>query len=363
MTQKQRALYSGQQKIQLNHPIGAGREGTVHPVSHDTELAVKLIGASNPDPEKTAKKLEVMVEHPPSATTSRHYRITWPAAIIRTPKRRGKTVGYIMPMLDPSRYHPIGSYLNPARRRKLTTGRKQGYTYLHLLLMARNLAKATAHLHAHGAVLGDINSRNVLATDQGRIAVIDTDSFQIKDPKSGETHRCLVGTPEYTPPRLQGEEFADTDRTEQDDLFSLAVMLYQLMVQGAHPYSGTRTETATGTEVDNIADRITHGNFAHLSTGTTDFAATQQNELIWTDLPLKRQFNTAFQSKRPRTSATEWAQAITHVAHSLTQCRKNSLHWHFRRYCTWCRYRRLTGIEPFPTPEEAGKGRTSTKRL
>ena len=256
-----RALYARQDRITLQDTIGHGREGSVHSLQDRPSLAAKLISSQNPDPADTARKLELMVLHPPPDPRTRHYQITWPLSLVTTPKRRGRTVGYTMTLLNPSVYHHIGSYFNPARRRSLLPECPRGYTYLHLLTMARNLAKATAHLHAHDTVIGDINSKNVLANDHGRIAVIDTDSFQVEDPDSGQRYRCRVGTPEYTPPRLQGLEFSSLDRTRQDDLFSLAVMIYQLTLQGAHPFAGT--QAAAGPDVGNIAQRIAISAFAH----------------------------------------------------------------------------------------------------
>ena len=256
------AHYSKGKRLRLKPAIGAGREGTVHPVSDRPETAVKLIGADNPDPARTSAKLAAMVKHPPPTTASRHYRIAWPETLVSNARREGETTGYTMALMDPEVYRPIGSYINPSRRRQLLTARKSGYSYLHLVAMALNLARAVEQIHRHGAVVGDLSSRNVLASDRGRVAVIDTDSFQIHDPGSGLVYRSLVGTPEYTPPRLQGIDFAQCHRTCEDDLFGLAVMLYQLLMQGAHPYAG-RQEGNDQDAGQNIAERISRGRFAH----------------------------------------------------------------------------------------------------
>ena len=343
-------LYADGEEISLGPAVGAGREGSVHPVTGKPKLAAKLIGTQNPNPDETRVKLKLMVGSPPPRTTTREYLIAWPTTLVTIGRSKGTTAGYLMTMLDPTVYRQIGSYFNPARRRTLGKRRGRGYTYLNLLAMARNLAAAVAHLHDHGAVLGDINSRNVLANDRGRIAIIDTDSFQVTNPATGDTSRCLVGTPEYTPPRMQGMEFSSLDRTRDDDLFALAVMLYQLLIQGAHPYAGTQSEKA-GPDAANIASRIAQGRFAHEAGEQHGPAATLNNTIIWNDLPLKKHFKTAFQSSKPRTSARTWARAITHAANGARKCASNPLHWHFTRRCTWCQYRVKTSLEPFPTPD------------
>ena len=354
-------MYSGGHPLHLDGPIGAGREGTVHALTDVPELAAKLIGPQNPGPNETARKLAVMTANPPAVTRSRHYRITWPTALITDRKRKGLTLGYLMPRLDGEIYRHIGSYFNPARRRRMLTGRKRGYTYLHLLRLARNLALAVDRIHRHGALVGDLNSRNVLAGDHGRVAIIDTDSFQVSDPDTGEMLRCLVGTPEYTSPKLQGREFSCIDRTQGDDLFALAVMLYQLLMQGSHPFAGTMNHKAA-TEAHHVASRIAKGAFAHQLGPKAPISPTANAALIWEDLPLKRQFRAAFQETRPRTTARAWAQAIEKAAAGTKRCRTNEFHWHFRRYCTWCRYKTQTGVEPFPSPGQAAPVKPRPRR-
>ena len=345
-------MYDKRTPLTLGRRLGAGREGEVHQVTNRPGKAVKLISPANPDAAATAAKLEIMVKNPPPATATRAYRIAWPTALVARETPGGPTTGYLMPVLDPAVYRPVGAYFNPARRRGLTDQRKRGYSYLNLLAIARNLAGAVAALHRHHVVIGDLNSRNVLATDRGRVAIIDADSFQITDQASGLTHRGLVGTPEYTPPRLQGRDFADVDRTQQDDLFALAIMLYQLLVQGSHPHAGTQPQTASPEDA-NIAGRIALGRFAHDTSSTGEAAATANTGLIWKDLPLKKQFKAAFQERRPRTSAQAWIQAISEIAARARPCPIDPLHWHFTRRCTWCKYRTTTGVEPFPAPGEA----------
>ena len=346
---KSTRLYAGGQRIHLDPPIGAGREGTVHPVNGQPLLAAKLISPNNPNPQQTAAKLAVMANTLTSPKPTRHHLITWPKAIISRRKTYPEATGYTMTRLDTTVYHQLGSYFNPLRRRKLLADRHTGYSYLHLLTIARNLALAVHQAHSHGVLIGDLNSRNVLANDQGRVAIIDTDSFQVTDPTTGVTYPCLVGTPEYTPPNLQGREFANTTRTKDDDLFSLAVMLYQLLTQGTHPYAGTTA--ADPSQPNDIASRIAAGHLAFQKTSKGQEPPANIT-IIWQDLPLKRHFKTAFQNHRPRTTAKTWAQAITKTAQNLKQCPKNSLHRHFTKRCTWCRYQALTRIDPFPRPSK-----------
>ena len=335
-------LYLCNELLTLGTPLAQGREGTVYAVPSNPEMAVKILRPDHPDPGTARPKIQHLITNRPPTTTSRNYLITWPQAPVSTAKRitKSSVAGYSMPLLDTATYHHIGSYFNPSRRRRHMDGRKRPYTFLHLILMARNLASAASALHRHGVLIADLNSRNVLASDRGRVAIIDTDSFQAQDTRTLQIFRCPVGTPEYTAARLQGKDFATVDRTVRDDDFALAVMIYQLLFQGAHPYAGTTGDPTQAT----IAQRIADGLYAHAATASPP----AQVALIWKDTPFKRPFAKAFTSKTPPT-ATDWAKMLTDAASRLRQCTANEAHWHFTSRCTWCRYKSAMHIEPFPT--------------
>ena len=105
-----------------------------------------------------------------------------------------------------------------------------------LIYAATNIARAIAVMHEHGFVVGDVNPKNILVTRKATITLLDCDSFQIT--ADGKTYRCEGGFPEYTPPELQGVAFRDVERNEQHDCFGLAVVIFQLLFLGRHPFSG-----------------------------------------------------------------------------------------------------------------------------
>ena len=104
-------------------------------------------------------------------------------------------------------------------------------------------------------VVGDVNSNNV---------VVDRDSTdaphrlrQLPDPRRGAVFRCNVGVADYQPPELQTSDLSRVDRLPQHDLFGLAVMIFQLLFVGKHPFAGVLPPTirATGAIGDNVAAR------------------------------------------------------------------------------------------------------------
>src|SRR5207253_347167 len=63
------------------------------------------------------------------------------------------------------------------------------------------------------------------------------DSFQIM--AQGYRFLCEVGISTHLPPELQGRTLHGIVRTVDHDSFGLAVIIFQLLFMGRHPFSGT----------------------------------------------------------------------------------------------------------------------------
>src|SRR5262249_10925178 len=96
--------------------------------------------------------------------------------------------------------------------------------------------RAVASVHACGCVIGDINHSGFLVSDKATSVLIDSDSFQVV--AANKSYLCQVGTPEYTPPELQGARFDRVTRTFNHDNFGLTILVFQLLFLGRHPFSG-----------------------------------------------------------------------------------------------------------------------------
>ena len=353
-------LYDGTgQRLTVRRPIGNGKEGTVYLVVDNPNIVAKIFH-QQPPPEDTQHKLLSMIANPPSFMNTRNYCIAWPISVITHTKSSNVPVGYTMPAILADDYHEIGAFFNPARRRELAVARGKPYTYLHLLNMAHNVCLATAQIHTHQHLVGDFNSRNILTNHRGRIAVIDTDSFQIHNPKPSLDYLSHVGTPEYTPPAMQGIEFDQRPRTRQDDLFALAVLIYQLLVQGQHPYNGIYATENTDQAVT-IADRIRLRPFVHYAKPQLGYLPAAHTQHIWSRTPLKRLFRAAFNNPTTRVTASAWAEAIAAAAATVAKCRINPFHYHFGKSCTWCAYYRQFRSDAFPKTVQPPTTRANTQ--
>jgi DNA-binding helix-hairpin-helix protein with protein kinase domain len=193
-----------------------------------------------------------------------------------------------------------------------------------------------ASVHANSCVIGDVNHSGFLVSDKATITLIDSDSFQVA--ASGRDFLCAVGTPEYTPPELQGVHFDRVKRTSNHDNFGLAVLVFQLLFMGRHPFSGR----FLGAGDMPLERAIKEFRFAY----SADRRATQMEPPpavpLLSDFPdyvstaFERAFGRAGAGGRP--SAEEWANLLGRLEGELQRCSANDAHHHTKgKPCPWCR--------------------------
>lgn len=101
------------------------------------------------------------------------------------------------------------------------------------LYIIRQIAEALAHAHANNIIHRDIKPQNILITTDGRIKVTD---FGIARAASAATltHTGdIVGSVHYLSP----EQAKGSQTSEQSDIYSLGIILYEL-ITGKVPYDG-----------------------------------------------------------------------------------------------------------------------------
>jgi serine/threonine-protein kinase len=96
-----------------------------------------------------------------------------------------------------------------------------------------DLLAALDYSHAHGVVHRDIKPANLLVTRDGRIKISDFGIARIESSTLTQTG-AMLGTPSYMSP----EQFRGEAIDGRSDLFSAAIVLYQLLT-GQRPFSGS----------------------------------------------------------------------------------------------------------------------------
>jgi DNA-binding helix-hairpin-helix protein with protein kinase domain len=333
--------------------LGAGGEARIYKIP-DTPLVAKIW--HKPTPER-AGKVRAMLTNPPQDPTAsqNHTSIAWPREILETGDGARRIVGFAMPFV--SGMSPIIDFFNPkTRRQKLPL-----FNWFYLHRTARNLAIAVRALHERDYVIGDLNESNILVAPTALTTVVDTDSFQVWDAVKGTIYRCRVGKPEFTPPEMQGKNFSLTDRTPQQDAFPLAILIFELLMEGTHPFAGTYKGQG---EPPAYEQRIAAGHFPYSydpNIPYTPKTIAPPFELLHPSLQhlFMRCFVDGHIDPKLRPDPQAWQWALEEAENSLVSCWVNDQHIYSSHldHCPWCeRTKVLGGRDPFPSAKSVREG-------
>ena len=332
---------TGQSITLLGEPIAnSSGEGKVWRTNRNGYLA-KIYHKQTPE---RVQKLAVMIAHRPKEPNSHlnHISFAWPKSVLKD--AQANCVGFLMPEIKEAK--ELIDVYNLKRRKTL----KLDVDWRFLHTTALNIASIIEAIHISGYVLGDIKPQNILVNDRALPSIIDTDSFQVRNPKNNKVYRCSVGSDGFTPPELIGKDFDSIDQTEVHDRFRLAVIIYQLLFGGESPFAGKWTGTG---ETPKINELIRQGLWLYAPN-----SLIQSVERI---IPLEivhpevqrcflRCFNDGYKNSNLRPTAGDWVKALRLAVNELTICGKVDSHYYSQTYdkCYWCDRSTKLGIDIFP---------------
>jgi DNA-binding helix-hairpin-helix protein with protein kinase domain len=325
MPEKRVVYNSNGKQIPLGPELGRGGEGIVFRLAQP-EFLVKLYSQTLRE-EQRAKLLDMV-----QLKNERLLRISaWPYQIAND--RFGQPIGFFMRYADG--YKPVHMLYGPKSR----ISEFPGSTWKFLIHASANVARSFAVIHECGHVIGDVNESNVLVGRDATVALIDCDSFQVS--AGNHTHLCRVGVPMHQPPEMQVPgAFEQEIRSPNHDNFGLAVLIFQLLFLGRHPYSGRYL----GDGEMPIERAIREYRFAYGYQAAGRMMERPPHSLPLTSVPseLGLLFERAFapEGSRPqgRPTAREWEQALQRLEEHLRTCPQNSSHLFLSQVsrCPWC---------------------------
>lgn len=314
--------------LTLAGELGRGGEGAVHALRERADLVAKRY--HQPPPPAQQAKLRWMAAQHDAALAA---LCAWPQHTLHA-RRGGPVLGFTMPRL--SGFEPIHRVYGPLDRWALMPA--AGWDAL--VAIGRALAAAFAALHARGHCVGDVNQGNVVVARDGRVRLIDADSFQID--ARGTLHRCEVGVGHFTPPELQGAaSFHGLTRCARHDDFGLALLLFHLLMGGRHPFAGVPLADAAADEPA-LEDDIRALRYAYAPDAARRGRRPPPRSVPMTLLPLAMQamFTQAFteRGRIDRPTAAQWQAALGALHASLQRCRADPLHAYPPHLptCPWC---------------------------
>jgi len=251
----------------------------------------------------------------------------------------GQLLAILMPRVSGIELHDV--YGPKSRMTKFPTARNK-----FLVTVAFNLCAALEDIHATGAVVGDFNQRNILVGIKADVCFIDCDSFQIR--VGATTYWCPVGIPDFLAPEVQGVSLATLVRTPNHDNFTLAVLIFQILFLGKHPFAGVG-----GPDLE-MPEAIKRFLYAYGGAGAAQGIRPPPGAPPMDSIPkpMVQLFERAFSriaAAGGRPTPSEWAKEIRVLLENTVRCQADPTHEYFapRGACPWCEMYRKSRVSYF----------------
>ena len=244
-----------------------------------------------------------------------------------------------MPRVNTTKYHKLFCLYHFYDRQSAFPA----FTWDNLLHAGRNLAFILSSLHSRGYVIGDVNESNFLVSEQALVTIVDCDSMQVRGP--GRTFLCEVGKDEYIAPELYYDRSA-VRRADQDN-FSLAILLFLMLMEGFSPFDGIGDESPP-------EELILNGNTPYVLPSKV---TPKPNAPPFAMLPAAlqalfvRAFGEGHKNPAVRPTSEEFYRALAAV--KVTRCKVERRHVYpeHNTKCPWCERATLLGIDTFAAAE------------
>lgn len=301
-TGNQVILYSNKKKLTLGKSLGRGKEGEVFLISQLPDKTAKIYLPTNHDSviAQTYKKLVALISKGLTFTG-----ICFPEDIIVNEK--GEFLGYLMPKAS-GKNLAISAVGN----------NNKNYDRRNLINWCQKIAKKIEYLHKNNIIIGDLNPNNILLDlNNESIFFVDVDSYQFDD------YLCPVFTPRFLAPYLSKDIISKQKRSDLDDDYALAVLIFYILMQGQYPYVQSGLD-----DVDDYDMTQKKGLFPYaLGENTQKNAPPGQSRYIWSFLTrdIKSKFWNTFNHEGvifqnlTYLTPTQWIEKLNRYSRAISQ--------------------------------------------
>jgi hypothetical protein len=328
-------------ELSSSEKIGEGATATVYKVEFENQnWAAKIY---KPEKKNEIQKLEAMIASPPPNLSIVEGEVTfiqytWTKYLLNDFK--GNCCGYLMPYIDEESTNALDNYYDPVLVKRLSGVAQSALSFR--IEIAMNLCDLIHNLHSLSHYFIDIKPQNIrVYRDTKKVVLMDCDGYSIKNPK-GNPDRFpadLIST-DFIAPEVTKKNLSPKALGEEQDKYGLAVILFQLLNRGTHPFQGI--SQSANILVSTNDQRAALGLYPY---GLKKHLAVTPRTQSLHDLFLietRELFDRAFTTFN-RPSAKEWKDHFQNILDQklLTRCGKKPndvRHIHFRNQeCIGCK--------------------------
>ena len=314
-----------------------GAEGEIFDIAGQSGLVAKIYhpGKATSDKEH---KLAKMLNDPPDKNVLA--QIAWPQDVLYD--SRGQFVGFVMRKMS------VNEELN-VMYESGASAKYPKMPWSSRIIIAKNLCIVLHSVHKSGHVCGDLNPRNINVDPRnGLVTFLDTDSYHIQD--GAKTYRCDMGFPQYLPVEIQKKMRGGVNLvtaplptfSQDTDNFALAIHIFQLLMNGTHPFTCAIIPSHVSVTAPQPVDNIEKGLFPFVQKHSGIKIPVFAPPISILPAPLQSLFKRAFidghttPSARPKPA--EWHTALEDLGKNLQTCTKVAHHQYDGGLssCPWC---------------------------
>lgn len=335
--------------LTLDQPaLGKGKEGRVFTIKGYPRKVAKIY-LDEELARSRREKIEAMREISTSPLFVRKgiaEKVAWPLGLLFSDAHARRFVGFGMnAAYGAMTFDDLYAYPTPKDTPALSIPAK--------LLLLISLADILEDLHDIGQVVGDLNEGNIglrhVSSRGGYQAfLLDADSMHLSAPS--KLFRCTVclrscAAPELTL-KLKGhtyETYPGQTFTPETDNFALAVHVFRMLFNGAHPFSCVpRAQSSAPQPMLSLGKRMEMGHtpfFKRVPGFQAPVYAPASSMLPpYLEVLFRRAFVEGAKQPATRPRPAEWRDALVRYGVDIVPCASDMDHWHWRELgeCPYC---------------------------
>ncbi len=217
-------------QLSATDELKSGGEGTVYRCPIHRSCVIKLFKrdiVENPEKQKAVTKR--LCDMLCIETLKKNPDIAWPQMLVFDKEKR--VTGFVMRTISGT---PVSSLQGPKQIRK----HFPDWDRKDLALAAQDFLKKMQLLEDNGVLVNDFNPANFIVGQDRKVRLIDCDSYQIPSSKGGLPHISKTYFASHVAPELLlNPEKLKQPRSSEQARFGAAIIVFQLLMCGLHPYS------------------------------------------------------------------------------------------------------------------------------